>query len=114
MGAVCKPKRRQREAASVITEDTHLMRRRLQWYGHVSTQQVLSMTVEWEWLRGRPRLRFMDTMRRYKSEWNGEGWGSRGVAQTLQSDSKGFPLRIWPAKVSQSVCNNSANTVIII
>ena len=41
-----------REAAIVMSMDTHLTRRRLQWYGHVrgrgeqdATQQVLSMTV---------------------------------------------------------------------
>ena len=41
-----------REAAIVMSMDTHLTRRRLQWYGHVrgrgeqdATQQVHSMTV---------------------------------------------------------------------
>ena len=50
--------------------DTYL-KRRLQWYGHLGmrgeqepTQQVLSITVQGETSRGRPRLRFLDTFRR--------------------------------------------------
>ena len=60
-----------REAATVQPITTHLMQKRLRWYGHVSrrddshmTRAVLDMMVEGVRPRGRPKLRYMDTIRR--------------------------------------------------
>ena len=60
-----------REAATVQSIRTHLMQKRLRWYGHVShrddshmTRTVLDMVVEGVIPRGRPTLRYMDTIRR--------------------------------------------------
>ena len=60
-----------REAATVQPIATHLMQKRLRWYGHVSrrddshmTRTVLDMVVEGVRPRGRPKLRYMDTIRR--------------------------------------------------
>ena len=55
------------EAATVQPIATHLMQKRLHWYGHVrrreeshTTRTVLDMVVEGVRLRGRPKLRYMD------------------------------------------------------
>ena len=60
-----------REAATVQPIATHLMQKRLRWYGHVirrydspMTRTVLEMEVAGVRPRGRPRLRHMDTIRR--------------------------------------------------
>ena len=60
-----------REAATVQPISTHLMQKRLRWYGHVSRRDdshmartVLDMVVEGVRPRGRPQLRYMDTIRR--------------------------------------------------
>ena len=60
-----------REAATVQPIATHLMQKRLRWYGHVRrrddshmTRTVLDMEVEGVRPRGRPKLRYMDTIRR--------------------------------------------------
>ena len=60
-----------REAATVQPIATHLMQKRLRWYGHVrrrdechTTRTVLDMVVEGVRPRGRPKLRYMDTIRR--------------------------------------------------
>ena len=60
-----------REAATVQPMATHLMQKRLLWYGHVSrrddshmTRTVLDMVVEGVRPRGRLKLRYMDTIRR--------------------------------------------------
>ena len=60
-----------REAATVQPIATHLMQKRLRWYGHVRrrndshiTRTVLDMEVEGMIPRGRPKLRYMDTIRR--------------------------------------------------
>ena len=60
-----------REAATVQLITTHLMQKRLRWYGHVRrrdeshiTRTVLDMEVEGVRPRGRPKLRYMDTIRR--------------------------------------------------
>ena len=60
-----------RMAATVQPIATHLMQKRLRWYGHVSrrydihmTRTVLDMVVEGVKPRGRPNLRYMDTIRR--------------------------------------------------
>ena len=60
-----------REAATVQPITTHLMQKRLRWYGHVRrrneshmTRTVLNMEVEGVRPRGRPTLRYMDTIRR--------------------------------------------------
>ena len=60
-----------RAAATVQPIATHLMQKRLRWYGHVSrrddshiTRTVLDMVVEGVRPRGRPKLRYMDTIRR--------------------------------------------------
>ena len=60
-----------REAATVQPIATHLMQKRLRWYGHVrrrdechNTRTVLDMVVEGVRPRGRPKLRYMDTIRR--------------------------------------------------
>ena len=55
-----------REAATVQPIATHLMQKRLRWYGHVRrrdeshiTRTVLDMEVEGVRPRGRPKLRYM-------------------------------------------------------
>ena len=55
-----------REAATVQPMATHLMHKRLRWYGHVrrrdeshTTRTVLDMVVEGVRPRGRPKLRYM-------------------------------------------------------
>ena len=60
-----------RAAATVRPIATHLMQKRLRWYGHVSrrddshmTRTVLDMVVEGVRPRGSPKLRCMDTTRR--------------------------------------------------
>ena len=60
-----------RKAATVQPIATHLMQKRLRWYGHVRrrdeshiTRTVLDMEVEGVRPRGRPKLRYMDTIRR--------------------------------------------------
>ena len=60
-----------REAATIQPITTHLMQKRLRWYGHVRrrhdshmTRAVLDMVVEGVRPRGRPTLRYMDTIRR--------------------------------------------------
>ena len=60
-----------REAATVQPITTHLMQKRLRWCGHVSrrddshmTRTVLDMAVEGVRPRGRPKSRYMDTIRR--------------------------------------------------
>ena len=60
-----------REGATVQPIATHLMQKRLRWYGHVRrrdeshiTRTVLDMEVEGVRPRGRPTLRYMDTIRR--------------------------------------------------
>ena len=60
-----------REAATVQPITTHLMQKRLGWYGHVRrrddihmTRTVLNMEVEGVRPRGRLKLRYMDTIRR--------------------------------------------------
>ena len=60
-----------REAATVQPIATHLMQKQLRWYGHVRhideshiTRTVLDMEVEGVRPRGRPKLRYMDTIRR--------------------------------------------------
>ena len=60
-----------REAATVQPITTHLMKKRLRWYGHVSrrddshmTRTVMDMLVEGVRPRGIPKLRYMDTIRR--------------------------------------------------
>ena len=65
-----------REAATVQPIATHLMQKRLRWYGHVRrrdeshiTRTVLDMEVEGVRPRGRPKLRYMDTIKRYQEEW---------------------------------------------
>ena len=60
------------EAATVQPITTHLMQKRLRWYGHVRrrddshmTRTVLDMEVESVRPRGRPKLRYyMNTIRR--------------------------------------------------
>ena len=61
-----------REAATVQPIATHLMQKRLRWHGHVrrrdeshTTRTMLEMVVEGVRPRGRPKLRYMDTIRRY-------------------------------------------------
>ena len=60
-----------REAATVQPIATHLMQKPLRWYGHVRrrdeshiTRTLLDMEVEGVRSRGRPKLRYMDTIRR--------------------------------------------------
>ncbi len=60
-----------REAATVQPIATHLMQKRLRWYGHVRrrdeshiTRTVLDMEVEGVTPRGRPESRYMYTIRR--------------------------------------------------
>ena len=60
-----------REAATVQPIATHLMQKRLRWYGHVRrrdeshiTRTVLDMEVEGVRPRGKPKLRYMDTIKR--------------------------------------------------
>ena len=64
-----------REAATVRPITTHLMQKRLRWYGHVRrrddthmTRTVLNMDVEGVRARGRAKLRYMDTIRRYMNK----------------------------------------------
>ena len=59
------------EAATVQPIETHLMQKRLRWFGHVrrrdeshTTRTVLDMVVEGVRPRGRPKLRYMDTIQR--------------------------------------------------
>ena len=60
-----------RETETVQPIATHLMRKRLRWYGHVrrrdeshTTRTVLDMVVEGVRPRGRPKLRYMNTIKR--------------------------------------------------
>ena len=60
-----------REAATVQPIATHLIQKRLHWYGHVrrrdeshTTRRVLDMEVDDVRPRGRPKLRYMDTIKR--------------------------------------------------
>ena len=60
-----------REAATVQPIATHLMQKRLSWYGHVrrrdeshTTRTVLDMVVGGVRPSGRPTLRYMGTIRR--------------------------------------------------
>ena len=60
-----------REAATVQPIETHLMQKRLHWYGHVRrrdeshiTRTVLDMEVKGMIPRGRPKVRYMDTIGR--------------------------------------------------
>ena len=60
-----------RKAATVQPIATHLMQKRLRWYGQVRrtgdshmTRTVLDMEVEGVRPRGRPQLRYMNTIRR--------------------------------------------------
>ena len=60
-----------RKAATVQPITAHLMQKRLRWYGHVRrrdeshiTRTVLDMEVEGVRPRGRPKLRYMDNVRR--------------------------------------------------
>ena len=61
-----------REAATVQPIATHLMQKRLRWYGHVRrrdeshiTRTVLDMDMEVGVRpRGRPKFRYMDTIKR--------------------------------------------------
>ena len=60
-----------RATATVQPIATHLMQKRLRWCGHVRrrdeshiTRTVLDMVVEGARPRGRPNLRYMDTIRR--------------------------------------------------
>ena len=60
-----------REAATVQPIATHMMQKRLRWYGRVrrreeshTTRTVLDMVVEGVRPIGRPKLRYMDTIRR--------------------------------------------------
>ena len=59
------------EAATVQPIATHMMQKRLRRYGHVrhrdeshTTRTVLDMVVEGVRPRGRPKLRYMDTIKR--------------------------------------------------
>ena len=59
------------EAATVQPIAIHLIQKRLRWYGHVrrryeshTTRSVLDMVVEGVSPRGRPKLRYMDTIKR--------------------------------------------------
>ena len=59
------------EAATVQPITTHLMQKRLRWYGHVRrrddthmTRTALAMEVEGVRPRGRPTLRYLDIIRR--------------------------------------------------
>ena len=61
-----------REAATVQPIATKLMQKRLRWYGYVrrrdeshTTRTVLDMVVEVVRPRGRPKFRYMDTVKRY-------------------------------------------------
>ena len=60
-----------REAAKVQPIATHLTQKRLRWCGHVrrrderhTTRSVLDMVVEGARPRGRPKFRYMDTIKR--------------------------------------------------
>ena len=62
-----------RGAATVQPITTHLMQKRLRWYGHVrrrdechTTRTVLDMVVEGERPTGRPTLRYIDIRRDMK------------------------------------------------
>ena len=93
-----------REAATVQPIATHLMQKRLRWYGHVRrrdeshiTRTVLDMEVEGVRPRGRPKLRYMDTIKRdikkqaCQEEWTDGRQHSR--PQGLQIGSfQGDPL----------------------
>ena len=67
-----------REAATVQPITTHLMQKRLRWYGHVrrrddsnTTRIVLVMVVEGVRPRGRPKLRYIygHHQKRHQEEW---------------------------------------------
>ena len=70
------------------------------------SQEVLSMTVQGERPRGRPRLRYGYHHQGYESEWNG-GEGCSGSGEVAKSDSTGYPFKkdmpyIWHTKISKS------------
>ena len=85
-------------AATVQPIATHLMQKRLRWYGHVrrrderhTTRTVLDVVVEGERTRGRPKLRYMDTSKRHLEEWADRRQHSR--SQGLEIGSfQGDPL----------------------
>ena len=97
-----------REAATV-QPITHLMQKRLRWYGHVShrddshmTRTVLDMVVEGVRPRGRPKLRYMDTIRRDIKK-NGLMDGQHSRSQELEIGSfKGDPLT-WKSLQGEKV-----------
>ena len=60
-----------RKVATVEPITSHLMQKRLRWYGHVGhrhdshmTRTALDMEVEGARPRGRPKLRYTDTIKR--------------------------------------------------
>ena len=89
---------RTREAATVQPIATHLMQKQLRWYGHVrrsdeshTTKTVMYMVAQGVRPRGRPTLRYMDTIRRDIKKWADGRQHSR--SQGLEIGSfKGDPL----------------------
>ena len=71
------------KAFDTLDHNIHLMQKRLRWYGHVrrrdechTTRTVLDMAVEGVRPRGRPKLRYMDTIRSYNRILTGVPQGS--------------------------------------
>ena len=98
----------QLEAATVHPIATHLMQKRLRWYGHVrrryeshTTKTVMDMVVEGVRPRGRPKLRYMDNIRRHEKEWADGRQHSR--SQGLEIGSfKGDPLT-WKSLQGENI-----------
>ena len=88
------------EAATVQPIATHLMQKRLRWYGHVRrrddsymTRTVLAMVVEGVRPRGRPTLRYMDTIKRYLKRMGGHT-STVSIARTGDWQCRGRPTDV--------------------
>ena len=100
-----------RAAATVQPIATHLMQKRLRWYGHVrrrdeshTTRTVLDMVVEGVSPRGRPKLRYMDTIKRHQKEWADRRQHSR--SQELEIGSVQGDPSTWKNLQGEKVRSN--------
>ena len=73
------------EEAKVEAIATVMRRRRLEWFGHVKRRAVAEMKMEGKRPRGRPKLRWKDTVRRdleIKEEWATDRERWKGLCKT--------------------------------
>ena len=101
-----------REAATVQPIATHLMQKRLRWYGHVrrrdechTTRTVLDMVVEGVRPRGRPKLRYMDTIRQEGHQKECADGRQHSRPQELEIGSVQGDPRTWKSLQGEKVRN---------